>query len=412
MYIYTIKHVVKSVCSIVMEQALDALLSRFSAQDKAAWARQVEKDLKGRPWTDLRWALEEGLVIDPIYHPDWSVAPRGLLATPRAGRRWAIGEAIEVDSFTTANILAKEAIAGGVDSPGFLLLHRPDENQLNQLLTGIDPRGICLNFGEFYPDKAPLTLLRLLLDWCHTFGYDAKGLRGSIDFDPFLDWTDPPLNELTDAINLCRKEAPGFKILQVNGRYYHAGPSETVNELGMIIAKGAEYLACMEESGIPAATTHHFIQFSVALSTDYFVEIAKLRALRILWHNVLKGFDLQSPEPLEIIAHLAPETQDKNIYTNMIRAGSQAMAAVIGGADRLYLLPANTALQEAPESFTRRIARNVQHLLDLEAHLGKVADPAAGSWYIENLTSLLVEKSWERFLELERNEAFRLRNSR
>ena len=395
-----------------MEQVLDTLLSRFPAQDKEAWARQVEKDLKGRPWTHLRWALEEGLVLDPIYHPDWSVAPRGLLTNPRAGRGWEIGETIEVADFTVANTLAKEALAGGVDSPGFLLLHRPDERQLHQLLEGIDPRGICLNFGEFYPDKAPLALLRLLLDWCRASGYDTKGLRGSIDFDPFLDWTDPPLNELTDAINLCQTEAPGFKILQVNGRYYHAGASETVNELGMMIAKGAEYMACLEESGIPSATTHHFIQFSVALSTDYFVEIAKLRALRILWHNVLKGFDLQSPEPLEIIAHLAPETQDENIYTNMIRAGSQAMAAVIGGADRLYLLPANTSLREAPDPFTRRIARNVQHLLDLEAHLGKVADPSAGSWYIEKLTNLLAEKAWERFLELERNESFRLRDTR
>ena len=391
-----------------MEQELHTLLSRFPAQNKEAWARQVETDLKGKPWTDLRWALEEGLFVDPIYHPDWSHAQRGILANSRPGRRWEIGETIEVDDFTAANTLAKEAIAGGVDSPGFLLLHRPDKSQLHQLLAGINPNGICLNFGEFYPDKAPLQLLRLLLDWYQAHDYSKSGLRGSIDFDPFLDWTDPPLSQLIEAINLCQTEAPDFKILQVNGRYYHAGPSETVNELAMMIAKGAEYLACMEENGISAATTHHFIQFSVAISTDYFVEIAKLRALRVLWHNILKGFGLQSPEPLEIIAHLAPETQDKNIYTNMIRAGSQAMSAVIGGADRLYILPANAALQEAPDAFTRRIARNVQHLLDLEAHLGKVTDPAAGSWYIENLTNLLVEKAWGQFLELERNEAFRL----
>lgn len=393
-----------------MEQTLHTLLSQFPAQDREAWARQAEKDLKGRHWTELRWALEDDLLVDPIYHPDWSVAQRGILANQRPGRRWEIGETIQVDDFGAANILAKEAIAGGVDSPGFLLLHRPDEHQLSRLLEGIDPRGICLNFGEFYPDKAPLQLLQSLLNWHRTFGYPKSTLRGSIDFDPFLDWTDPPLKELMDAINLCQAEAPDFKILQVNGRYYHAGPSETINELGMMIAKGAEYLACMEESGIPAATTHHFIQFSVAISTDYFVEIAKLRALRVLWYNVLKGFGLQSPEPLEIIAHLAPETQDKNIYTNMIRAGSQAMSAVIGGADRLYIMPADAALQEAPDAFTRRIARNIQHLLDLEAHLGKVTDPAAGSWYIENLTNLMVEKAWERFLELERNEAFRLRS--
>lgn len=394
-----------------MEQTLDALFSRFPPQDREAWARQVETDLKGRHWTELRWVLEEGVLIDPMYHPDLSAAKRGFLANSRAGRRWEIGEIIEVDDFSGANTLARAAIAGGVDSPGFLLLHRMDTARLRELLTGIDPDTTCLNFGEFYPDKAPLELLELLLEWHRTTGSNKSKLRGSIDFDPFLDWTNPPLDDLATAIVCCKTEAPAFKILQVNGRYYHAGPSETINELAMMIAKGAEYLACMEERAISAATTHHFIQFSVALSTDYFVEIAKLRALRILWNNILAGFGLQAPEPLEIIAHLAPETQDENMYTNMIRAGAQAMSAVIGGADRLYLLPANAVLQQAPDAFTRRIARNVQHLLHLEAHLGQVTDPAAGSWYIENLTNLLAEKAWERFQELEHNGAFRLRST-
>lgn len=397
---------VNSVQSNAMEQAMDALLSRFSPQDKAAWARQVATDLKGRSWTEFRWSLEEGLNIDPIYHPDAALPKRGLLSNSRAGRRWEIGEIIEVDDFSAANAIAKEAICGGVDSPGFLLLHKPDTKKLHRLLEGVDPASACLNFGEFYPDKAPLELLQLLLEWHQQPGNSSTPLKGSIDFDPLLDWTVPPMDDLAVAIRRCMQEAPDFKILQVNGRYYHAGPSETINELGMMIAKGAEYLSCMEEKGIPAATTHHFIQFSVALSTDYFVEIAKLRALRILWNNILSGFGVLEPAPLEIIAHTAPESQDENQYTNMIRAGTQAMSAVLGGADRLYLLPANAAQPEGSDPFTRRIARNVHHLLHLEAHLGVVTDPAAGSWYIENLTNLLAEKAWERFQELDRTGEF------
>jgi methylmalonyl-CoA mutase len=390
-----------------MEKTFEALFAEFPAHAQEAWARQVEKDLKGKPWTALRWSLEEGVDIDPVYHPGSLSLQRDALYGPREGRGWEIGEIILVDEVAPANALAREAIAAGVDSPGFLLLHRQSEASICGLLDGIDPDVCCLNFGELYPDKDPFGLLRLLLDWHRSTGKDKHRFQGSLDIDPFLDWTEPPLDALARAIRTCETEAPQFKILQVNGRYYHAGAGETINELALMVAKGSEYLACMEDKGIPAATTHHFLQFSVAVSTQYFVEIAKLRALRIMWNNVLKGFGVHQPGAPEIIVHLAPETQDENLHTNIIRAGTQAMSAVIGGADRLYILPADAAFQESPSPFTRRIARNIHHLLDLEAHIGKVADPAAGSWYIENLTNLLAEKAWARFQDYDRKGEFK-----
>lgn len=398
---------VKSMRGVLMEEIFETLFAAFPAHTREEWTRQAEKDLKGKPWTDLRWSLEEGLAIDPIYHPGSLPTNRPPLYGPRDGRGWEIGEIILVDDVASANALAREAIAAGVGSPGFLLLHQPSEADLRQLLEGVDPDRCCLNFGELYPDKNPFRLLQMLLDWHRSNGKNIRRFRGSLDIDPFLDWTEPPLEALAGAIRTCETEAPQFKILQVNGRYYYAGATETVNELALVVAKGSEYLACMEDQGIPAANTHHFLQFSVAIGTEYFIEIAKLRALRILWNNVLKGFGVHQPTSVEIIAHLAPESQDENLHTNMIRAGTQAMSAIIGGADRLYILPADAPAQETPSPFTRRIARNIHHLLDLEAHIAKVADPAAGSWYIENLTNLLAEKAWARFQEYDRNGAFK-----
>lgn len=387
--------------------SLDQLYSLFPGTTKAQWIAQLEKDLKGSPWASLRWNLEDELAIDPMYFPEDRLEWRGAIVNARPLGSWEIGEIFEVEDPASSNALVREAIRGGINSPGFLLLRKLEEVELEALLDGIDPESTVLNFGEFYPDKDPLGLLRQFSGWLDRQGVDKSKVRGSIDFDPFLDWTEPPFEDLVQAIRFCADELPHFKVLQINGRYYHAGASELSNELALMVAKGAEYLARMEERGIPASQTHHFLQFSVALSNSFFPEIAKLRALRILWNNVLAAFGFADPAPLEIVVHLAKETQDEQVHTNMIRAGAQAMSAIIGGADRLYVLPANAALKEPPTPFTRRISRNVQHLLRLESHLGRPVDPAAGSYYLEQLTDLLASKAWEKFQEYDRSGEFR-----
>ena len=135
------------------------------------------------------------------------------------------------------------------------------------------------------------------------------------------------------------------------------------------------------------------IQFSIAIGKSYFVEIAKIRALKILWANVLKAYGWEATSP-SIEAHLSPSCQSDNPYQNMIAATTQAMSAVLGGVDRLTILPANAATEKA-DDFTRRIARNVQHLLKMEAYFDRVIDPAAGSYYIEQLTEQLAKQAWK-----------------
>jgi methylmalonyl-CoA mutase len=148
------------------------------------------------------------------------------------------------------------------------------------------------------------------------------------------------------------------------------------------------------------------LQISISIGKSYFVEIAKLRALRILWNNVLQAYGA-TLAPAEIVVSFTRDSQDENIHTNMIRAATQTMSAVIGGADRIYVLPANAATGVPSDAFTRRIARNVQHLLQLESYFDKVIDPAAGSYYIEKMTELLAQNAWSQFQRMEKDGDFK-----
>lgn len=213
------------------------------------------------------------------------------------------------------------------------------------------------------------------------------------------------MQALADMIHQCAESWPGYRVLQINARQYHGGPEEAINELAMTIAKGSEYLHRLQQEGVSPTLANKHLQFGIAISKSYFVEIAKLRALRLLWANVLKAYEAEHSRT-QLIVHFAPETQDEQTNTNIIRASTQAMSAVIGGADRLYVLPSDHIKQEGYSEFSLRIARNLQHLLKMESHMHRVIDPGAGSYYIEKLTDKLAEGAWARFQELEREGAF------
>jgi methylmalonyl-CoA mutase len=162
----------------------------------------------------------------------------------------------------------------------------------------------------------------------------------------------------------------------------------------------------MQERGVAPAEVNRRLQFSMAVSTSYFVEIAKLRAIRLLWSNVLAAYGVEQAAPTTIVAHLAPETQVNDPNTNRIKAATQAMSAVIGGADRFYVLPADIDHKEPSSSSSYRLARNLQHILKMESFFDQVVDPAAGSYYIEKLTDALAESAWKQFQQIEAEGGF------
>ena len=174
--------------------------------------------------------------------------------------------------------------------------------------------------------------------------------------------------------------------------------------MAQAIAKCCEYLAVLNEKGIPPKTTNNYLQFSVPVGKSYFIEIAKIRALKVLWANILEAFGVENARIPEIEAHLSPSAFGDHANTNMIRATSQAMSAVLGGVNRLTVLPSDANITESTD-FSRRIARNVQHLLTMESFLDRVIDPAKGSYYIETLTEKIAEYAWSDFQKMEAKKA-------
>ncbi len=377
------------------------LFEEFPPISHEEWMAKVERDLKGKPLSDLQWQLDDDIVIEPFYHPDNALPARPPLTAGKATNDWAAGEYIDVTDVKAANQQALEGLAGGIEAPLFRLQQAAQADQLEALLQDIELTYISVHFGEYYVDKAPLKLFEKFRSVLQKRGIPAAQVKGSIDFDPVLDWSDPPFGDLAQLLRTYEAEMPEFRVLQVNARRFHSGSERTALELAYAVAKGSEYLAQMQKQGLSPALVNRHLQFSVDIGTIYFVEIAKIRALKQLWANVLQGYGVTDAPTTFLTAHLAPETQTEDPNTNMIRAATQAMSAAIGGVDILYVLPANASIEDQSTPFTRRIARNVQHILRMESYLDRVIDPGAGSYYIEKLTSLLAEKAWTKFQEIE-----------
>ncbi len=378
----------------------------FPPVSREAWVAKVEKDLKGKPWSDLQWHLEEDLVVDPFYHPDDFEAPPPPIPSPSGGE-WEIGEYISVErNYADANRRLHTGLKGGVEAPLFRMRSRPGAAAIRQLLDQVKLTHISLHFAEIGTDKDPVALFDLLVSLAEEENLPKADIRGSIDFDPIDDYSTPPLDKLVRMIELTEQQFPQFRVLNINGARFHGEQADTTRELGYTLAKGAAYLEQGIDRGLNAEQVNRSLFFTMAVSSSYFVEIAKLRALRLLWANILAAYGAATSEMPPLIVHLAPETQVDDEPTNMIRAATQTMSAVLGGASCIYVLPANAIKEQGPDPFSLRIARNVQHLLKMESHLHRVADPAAGSYYIEKLTDKLANKAWTVFREVHAKRGF------
>jgi len=379
------------------------LFDQFEGATREMWLARMEKELKGKPISDLYWHLDldEEIVLAPFYHPDEQKSAFSPVVRGHRGNDWEIGAYCEVTDVALSNAEVLEGLQSGVQAPLFQLAADLSDSDLLTMLNGIDVTMISTHFGQYFPGKDPQKLLFQFNRCVQKLGFSPAKVAGSIDCDPILDWPEPPFDMQAEMIRFAADVMPKFKVLQINARRLHSGPENTAWELGFTIAKAAEYLAQMSTRGIAPEIVNQHLQFSVTLSTSYFVEIAKLRALRLLWAKVLEAFETPASVSTVIEAHFAPETQEKDANTNLIKAATQSMSAAIGGADILYVLPANTPMLEESNAFTRRMARNVQHILKMESHLDRVADPAAGSYYIEHLTEILAKRAWAIFQEIE-----------
>ena len=381
-----------------MNQPAD-FFTEFPPVSKEAWLARIAKDLKGKPLDDLYWHLNDEIHVDPFGHADdWPTPPAPLVQAPEP---WEINEDVDETDPVEANRQALEALHFGASALCFHLPARQLSGTLPLLLKGIYLDHISLHFCGGGVEAAAAAVLAAMKDILQ--GIPAQALRGSLLYDPaaekgrFRDW-----RYLTDLLHYARAEFPCFRCISVNGHPEFAGTAGAAHELAGLLHKSRAYFENLTAAGISADQLAGQIQFSLYIGKSYFVEIAKLRAFKILWANYLKAWGVQPVYPVLDIRFF-PGDYTGDLYGNVIRATTMAMSAVLGGASRLTVLPYDSGREDQaiyPRAFSRRIARNVQHLLQLESGFAELADPAAGSYYLEKLTAQLASAAWEKFQKL------------
>lgn len=372
----------------------DDFFADFPPVSKEEWLRQVAKDLKGRPVEELHWQLAEDWNVSPFVHADDAAGtPAALVTMPS---EWEIGENVQVIDPVAANRQALEALEGGVEGLCFHLEKGLDGTSLERLFEGVYLDYIGLHFSGVPVANNPGHLLAMLERLATSKNVNTAALRGSLAYDPaagngIVDW-----RYLAELAEYAQQRFPGFRIVTIAG---DPAASDPVTELATLLGKGNQYLHRLTERGLTADAAARQLQFSIGIGESYFFEIARIRAFRLLWLNILKGWNATLGYP-QTAVFFRPDTYTDALYTNMIRATTMAMSAVTGGANRLTVLPYDAGRQTLasyPPAFGRRIARNVQHLLKMESNIHEAPDPAAGSYYIEQLTRQIAERTWAAF---------------
>lgn len=371
------------------------LFKDFKTVSNKEWMAKIEADLKGKSIESLDWEITEGLKMSPI--PFNSPKKKYEAIVKNGNNEWAIGENLKVTTAKKTNQALLEKLENGVDAPCLVLSKIPTKTDLKKVLENVMLDYISIHFDS--KKKIDwLKFIQLLNEVSPAFSKKPKTISGSIAFDPFEKVSDANLKMAKALLLLKNRKSPDFKVLTLSAVSKFNGDKSVVQEIVTLLSKGSDCLVNFSNKK-NAESVLNAMQFEFAIGLNYQLSIAKIRAFKKLWAMVLKAYGVKNITPT-IIAQLHSSTQDANPNTNMIRSTTQAMSAVIGGVDRLTILPSD-AITKKPTDFGYRIARNIHHLLKMESHLQYVEDPAAGSYYLEELTDQLCDLSWKKFQEVE-----------
>lgn len=389
------------------------LFSDFDSVSRKEWEERITKDLKGADYKKkLSWHTLEGLDLLPFYMSEdidtnKTTSVSSLQKSETAD--WARSEPITASTPEEANQQIKEAVKGGANSFHILCdiefsdgeiggnmtgTQIQSQSEFDQMFDGVDVEDKILFFNSRMNTPAIQAML---------LNSELSPKNVLFSFDPFTfmaRYGRKPLPEdkIDALIDQIQSKNIG-KALAADGLFYHLGGATIIQELGASLAIASEYLAQSSDSA-------QSIFFRLSAGPLYFPEIAKFRALRILWANLLDAYGLDSSLPAFIHAETTKQNQTiADPHNNILRATTEAMAAVVGGVDSLLIHP-HDQLYRDQNSFSSRIARNVHHIIGQEAHLGVVSDPAAGSYYVEELTNQIAEKAWDFFRLIEKQGGF------
>ncbi len=418
---------------------------QFSRPTYEEWREAAEKTLKGVPFEKkLITRTYEEIDLQPMYwqhdaeniahinslpgfapylrgsnasgynHQSWEICQELSYATPQSFNealrmdmeRGQTAVNMLLDTPTRAGIDASDATAGETGNHGVSISCLED---LAQALDGIDlaQTPIFIQAGAYgVPIAGMLTAL------VRRQGKPTTGLRGCIAVDPLGTLAregtlhcslDDAYEGMARLTQWARSNAPDMDTILVQSHPYHDGGGSATQELAFAMATGVEYLRALQSRGVSIDDAALSMQFAFSLGSNFFMEIAKLRAARLLWAKIVKAFG-GSEAAQKMIIHARTSAWNKTTYdpyVNMLRTTTEAFAGVVGGSSSLHVSPFDEPIRP-PDFFSRRIARNTQIILQQESHLDRVIDPAGGSWYVENLTDNLGKKAWGVFQEVEK----------
>ncbi len=351
------------------------LFEDFPGVSKAEWLEKIAKDLKGKDVAGFDWQVAEGSTVSAFPHKD---DLGGNLPHPIANGEndWQICEGFPVENEVTANKLALQALQGGANSLRFVCSTMPD---FKVLLKGVDASIVNFHFKA----KKSVDTVEFLNNFAEAAAANTGQLNGSVCWQG---------DQAEALMRFAAERLPNFKVLPVHGSAYFVDDENTVAELKKMAKSANDWFATLTEIGFAPDEISQRLFFTASIGKNYFLQIAKLRALRKFWLEVQQKWGVANPVPAFVFAQFPLSQQSPDANTNLIQATTQAMSAVVGGVDALTVMPSDMTSGDAqPTDFSRRMARNVQHILKMESHFDWVADPAAGSYFIENLTSKLLE---------------------
>jgi methylmalonyl-CoA mutase len=402
----------------------EKLFGEFPAISTQEWENTILTDLKGADYQKkLVWKTEEGFDVQPYYRSEDLTELTYLNQLPNAyafvrgqktdNNQWDIVQYVEESDPQKANAFACDTLKRGANVVCFNASKVIDSGSMTQLLANINPEETAIRFKHVssYPK-----LVELFINELKRRSINMEKVTGSIDFDPicymllhksFYVSQDNDLNELIHVVKKIILELPNFKALTVNTDLLHNSGSTISQEMGYGLAWASEYMAYAIEKGISATNAANSIMFSMSVGSNYFMEIAKLRAFRMLWSIVAEQYKVDLSD-FKIYIHSNGSIWNKSVYdpnVNMLRSTTEGMAAIIGGTNSLTLRAYDLAFKSEDE-FSSRISRNVQLMLKHEAYFDKIVDPAAGSYYIETLTDKLAKQAWTLFQETEAKGGF------
>jgi methylmalonyl-CoA mutase len=417
----------------------------YMTQDKDTWRKQAEKELRGRPLNDLTWNTLEGIPVSPIYTADDVVAldhmntmpgiepfTRGVRATMYTGRPWTIRQYAGFSTAEESNAFYRRALAAGQQgvSVAFdLATHRGYDSDHERVIGDVGKAGVAIDsvedmkilFDGIPLDKVSVSMtmngavIPVLANFIVTGeeqGHDRSVLSGTIQNDILKEFMvrntyiyppEPSMRIIADIIEYTSNEMPKFNSISISGYHMQEAGANLVQELAYTLADGKEYVKTAMARGMDIDKFAGRLSFFFAIGMNFFMEAAKLRAARLLWHRIMDDLGAKDPRSKMLRTHCQTSgvsLQEQDPYNNVIRTAYEAMSAVLGGTQSLH----TNALDEAialPTDFSARIARNTQLILQEETGVTNVVDPLAGSYYVEKLTADLADAAWKLIEEVD-----------